>query len=121
MVVFNYFVLGLSLVTPVKSLQSIPNFNIPSTCRQAPELPGNEVKNTYQECVHAETEAQKQLPGEWSKASASNKIVCSKEANDGSPSYVDLLSCIQMSNILKDKGDAIIDKKDYIETDITRP
>ena len=121
MVLVNYFFLGMSLLTPVKSPQSIPNFNIQSTCRQAPELPGNEVKNTFQECIHAESQAQKQLLDEWSKATSTNKVVCSKEVNDGSPSYVDLLSCIQMSNILKNKGDAIIDKKDYIETDITRP
>jgi hypothetical protein len=47
--------------------------------------------------VNDENKARKQLASRWSKFSASSKAQCiPQESIGGTPSYVSLLSCLQM-------------------------
>jgi hypothetical protein len=76
--------------------QQLPRFDIQATCRGAQGLT-KEDSNPVQGCVQDETNAQHQLQTIWSNTAAANRKTCAEEAQiGGSPSYVDMLTCIQM-------------------------
>jgi hypothetical protein len=75
----------------------VPRFNIKATCRQAQPLAGSGDKNVYQGCVVSEVEARKQLAKLWRSFKDSSRRSCVGETQIGGvPSYVDLLSCLQL-------------------------
>ncbi|SDR60071.1 hypothetical protein SAMN05519103_06641 [Rhizobiales bacterium GAS113] len=77
-----------------------PRFNINSTCRQAQPLTGD--KSVYQSCVSEENQARKKLTKTWSTFKSSARRSCVQETEiGGAPSYVDLLTCLQLD---KDAG-----------------
>jgi hypothetical protein len=48
-------------------------------------------------CVNDEQKAKRQLAGQWSKFPAPSRVSCtSQESIGGTPSYVSLLTCLQM-------------------------
>ena len=54
--------------------------------------------NFYQTCVNDETRARSQLERQWPQLPTSAKGRCTQEANlGGSPSYVELLTCLQIA------------------------
>src|ERR1700730_14228610 len=74
-----------------------PRFNIKATCRQAQPLSGSGDKSVYQGCVDSEVEAQKQLYKIWQTFKPSSQRSCASETQiGGAPSYVDLLTCLQL-------------------------
>lgn len=73
-----------------------PTYNVEATCRAAPTL-GVGNGNTDQNCIRDETQARTQLGRLWSSFEPGRREMCAQEAsNGGSPSYVDLLTCLQM-------------------------
>ena len=76
--------------------QQPPRFDIEATCRRA-QAPTKEDSNPVQGCVRDERDAQHQLQAIWSSTAAANRETCAQEAQiGGSPSYVDMLTCLQM-------------------------
>ncbi|WP_046865934.1 hypothetical protein [Microvirga massiliensis] len=76
--------------------QQLPRFDIEATCKGAHALT-KEDSNPAQGCVRDETDAQHQLQAIWSSTAAANRETCAQEAQiGGSPSYVDMLTCVQM-------------------------
>lgn len=74
-----------------------PRFNIKATCRQAHPL-GTDDKDVYQGCVQGEVEAQQQLAKQWRTFKPDSQRICTADAvSDGVPSYVDLLTCLQLA------------------------
>jgi hypothetical protein len=77
--------------------QQVPRFNIEATCRAAQPLTAED-RNPYQSCMRDETEAQRQLEGMWSGAATAQRDTCASEAQiGGTPSYVDMLTCLQIA------------------------
>ena len=59
---------------------------------------GLSVEQSLKNCVNDENRARQQLVSQWSKFSASSRSQCLPlESIGGTPSYVSLLTCLQMN------------------------
>ena len=77
--------------------QQVPRFNIEATCKAAQPLTAED-RNPYEGCMRDEANAERQLQGMWSSAAAARRETCGQEAQiGGTPSYVDMLTCLQMA------------------------
>jgi len=77
--------------------QSLPRFEIEATCKAARPLTAEDA-NPYQSCMRDETDAERQLQGMWSSAASAHRQTCAQEAQiGGTPSYVDMLTCLQIA------------------------
>lgn len=80
---------------------SVPKFDIARECRA--EGGSNA---TLEKCAGDETQARAQLEQEWSQFGASDKRTCIQETSmDGTPSYVELLICLEMARDAKKAGE----------------
>jgi hypothetical protein len=77
--------------------QQMPRFNVEATCRAAQPLTAEDT-NPYESCMRDETDAERQLQGMWSGAASAQRETCARESQiEGTPSYVDMLTCLQMA------------------------
>ena len=77
--------------TPVAD--NVPKFDIARECRSEGGSQGMQEK-----CAADETEARDQLQSLWIQSSAVDRTGCVREtSSDGSPSYVELLTCLEMA------------------------
>jgi hypothetical protein len=85
------------LLTAVNaSAADIPIFNLEVTCRAAPSLQGG-IQRPFQSCVEEEKAAHARLEKVWTAHTALQRSECvSLERIGGSPSYVDVLTCLEM-------------------------
>jgi hypothetical protein len=77
----------------------VPKFDIARGCRldstQAFDLNAG-LDETIKRCISDEQQAQAQLQTQWSQFREHDKAQCSEIANvGGTPSYVELLTCLQ--------------------------
>jgi hypothetical protein len=90
---------GLALILLTTSAvwaSELPHYDVEATCRAAPTLAGS-IGNTDQNCIRDETQARSQLGKQWSGFDARRRNECVQEAGlEGTPSYVALLTCLQM-------------------------
>lgn len=76
---------------------AVPKFDIERSCRS--ELSGgSSTGETMASCKADEERARGELSPRWSVFSRADKTVCIQETQiDGSPSYVELLTCLEMT------------------------
>ena len=87
----------LTSMYPIPIADAVPKFNISRECQSE-----GGTKDTQDKCAKDETQARDQLQKEWTQFTASDKTQCYGETNaDGSPSYVELLTCLQMARDVK--------------------
>lgn len=87
--------LGASLLLPIAD--SVPNLNIEQTCRAAASADSTQKVQTGS-CLSSERDARASLERRWSEFSAAFKQRCTAEVSiGGSPSYVELLTCIELA------------------------
>ncbi|WP_162560731.1 hypothetical protein [Methylobacterium durans] len=90
---------GIALVVLATSAawgRELPRYDIEATCRAAPTLQGA-AGNTDRNCLRDEAQARAQLGQQWAGFDARRRDECVQEASlGGSPSYVALLTCLQM-------------------------
>jgi hypothetical protein len=81
---------------PVEA-QQVPRLNIEGTCKaERPLVPGD--PDPYEGCMKDEMDAERQLQGMWGSTAAGLRQRCGQEAQiGGTPSYVDMLTCLQMA------------------------
>jgi hypothetical protein len=93
---FSMIVLNSHLVVAVAD--GIPNYDIVRSCKlDAAATVGLALDQSIKSCVSDEQTARKQLAGQWSKFPASSRASCASQENiGGTPSYVSLLTCLQM-------------------------
>jgi len=94
---FSIIVRGSQLVMTVAD--GVPKFDIERGCRldttQSLDLSTGQ-NETVKRCVADEQQALTQLQTQWSQFRDSDKAQCTEEANiGGTPSYVDLMTCLQ--------------------------
>jgi hypothetical protein len=96
---FSMIILSSQLVITVAD--TVPKFDIARNCKlDAAATAGLSVDQSAKSCANDEQRAQQQLESQWSGFSASSRARCSSEESiGGTPSYVSLLTCLQM-----DKG-----------------
>ena len=77
----------------------VPTFDVARSCKlDVAATAGLSVDQTIKICVDDEKKARQQLASQWSKFSASSKAQCiPQESIGGTPSYVSLLTCLQMN------------------------
>jgi hypothetical protein len=86
---------GLGLVLPVAD--AVPTYDIRRTCKAAVTLAAGSEGRTVDSCVAGEETARKDLVKEWAKVPAAERTQCvGTVAVGGSPSYVELLICLEM-------------------------
>ncbi|WP_027577772.1 hypothetical protein [Bradyrhizobium sp. Ai1a-2] len=88
------------LVTPIS--EAIPKLNVEVTCRgsvEADKAMGLALPQTFDKCMSDENSARQQLDAIWLSYSPAVRVQCEGEATAaGDPSYVDLLTCLQMTD-----------------------
>jgi hypothetical protein len=106
------FILAAAVASLVltQAFAQVPKLDIEKTCHAAQPLLGNDntentgnlgnsgSTNTYQTCMQSETAAKKSAADLWSKVSATDRQNCVGLSKMVYPSYVELLSCLQMYN-----------------------
>jgi hypothetical protein len=76
--------------------EEVPRFNIEATCKGVPTL-GLDEKDPVKACMDDENTALGQLRAQWSTFTPANQRECIGETEiAGWPSYVDVLTCLQM-------------------------
>jgi hypothetical protein len=93
---FSMVVVG-SLV--VAAADRVPVFDVSRSCKlDVAATTGLSVDQSLKNCVNDEKRARQQLASQWSKFSASSRSQCIPlESIGGTPSYVSLLTCLQMN------------------------
>lgn len=93
---FSMIVVG-SLV--VAAADRVPVFDVSRSCKlDVAATTGLSVDQSLKNCVNDENRARQQLVSQWSKFSASSRSQCLPlESIGGTPSYVSLLTCLQMN------------------------
>lgn len=77
----------------VARAEDVPHFDMARECRATTQ--GDAER---QACLQDEEKARSQLAGQWDQFPASSRSHCTAETNiDGTPSYVELLTCLQMA------------------------
>src|SRR3954453_17368788 len=94
------------LTTPAAFADEPPRFNIEATCRAAPALLSRDA-DPFVGCVRDERAAEASLIRQWASFRGDHRRNCVAETQiGGSPSYADVLTCVQMA---ADAADASAD------------
>jgi hypothetical protein len=94
-------VAGAHLVVAVAD--QVPTFDIARSCKLDTAATAGDSVQSLNNCVDDENRARQQLGRQWSKFSAASKAQCIPlESIGGDPSYVSLLTCLQMDRWAKD-------------------
>ena len=90
-------VVGTHLVVAVAD--RVPAFDVSRSCKlDVAATTGLSVDQSLKNCVNDENRARQQLVSQWSKFSAASRSQCLPlESIGGTPSYVSLLTCLQMN------------------------
>ena len=98
MMPFAALALGTHLVMVA---DRVPKLNVQPSCKTA-GVEGMALGRTTQSCLNDEKGAHDQLAKDWATFSAADKSHClAMVSTGGSPSYVELLSCLEMSRDAK--------------------
>ena len=84
----------MAMLSPIAVSDTVPSFSIVRECRFE-----GESTVAFDRCSKDETEARQRLEAEWAQFVAADKSTCIVELTIGGfASYVDLLTCLEMSN-----------------------
>ena len=88
---------SLGLVVTVAD--TVPRYDVRSTCRKAVALTAmGDGGRTVESCMTGEEAARKDVEKDWTKTPAAERTRCvSTVRADSSPSYVELLICLEMT------------------------
>jgi hypothetical protein len=96
----------LTSLHPIAVADAVPQFDIARECRDE-----GETKEMLQRCTDDEVQARKQLHAEWMQFSPGAIVQCNGETNiDGTPSYVELLTCLEMERDVRTEREAATPK-----------
>ncbi len=95
MMPFALVLAGSSLFLTVAD--AVPKYDVRPTCRAAIEMMGSQGR-TVDSCMASETAARDEIAKDWARVPNDEKTRCVQTAlQAGSPSYVELLICIEMN------------------------
>ena len=92
----SMMILSSQLVVAVAD--QVPKFDIARSCKlDVAANAGLTVDQSIKSCINDEQKARRQLASQWSKFPAPGRASCiGQESIGGTPSYVSLLTCLQM-------------------------
>jgi hypothetical protein len=93
----SMIVVGSHLLVAVAD--RVPAFDVARSCKlDLAATAGLSDDQSLKNCVNDETRARQQLTSQWTRFSASSRAQCiPQESVGGTPSYVSLLTCLQMN------------------------
>ena len=83
---------------------TVPTYNIKPTCRAAIELSGM-AGRTAEMCEASEADARKEIVKAWSSFAESAKTRCIQTSAGRSPSYAELLTCLESMRDMQKRQD----------------
>lgn len=86
--------LGASLVVSVAD--KVPEFDVTASCKEVAGF-GLALAHNPEHCIKDENTARAELQQKWSTYPAAERSRCVAETMIGSPSYVDILTCLEMT------------------------
>lgn len=91
-------VLPLALLVPlvVAVSDTVPTWNFEPSCRGGMDA-GPNPNARYDKCLGEEAAARTKLQASWTQYPAKDRTVCADTAKLGTPSYVELLTCLEMA------------------------
>lgn len=94
---FSVVVFGSLLITTAAMADSVPKYDMARTCRlDHAAASGLAVSESMKNCVRDEKRAFGQLQKQWPKFASAKRAGCvSQNTIGGTPSYVELLTCLQ--------------------------
>jgi hypothetical protein len=91
----------LTSLHPIPVADAVPKYDIARECQSEGGSP-----QAQKRCADDETQAHNQVQTEWTQFTASAKTQCNQETSiDGSPSYVELLTCLEMERDVRKQSD----------------
>jgi hypothetical protein len=92
----SMILLSSQLIVPVAD--GVPKFDIARSCKlDVAATAGLADDQSIKSCMNDEQKAKRQLASQWSKFPAAGRASCtSEESIGGTPSYVSLLTCLQI-------------------------
>jgi hypothetical protein len=88
---------------PVLAADKVPKLDVKSSCRAAQAYGDNQAV-AYQGCMDDETQAYNQLVKKWSHYKPADRNDCVGQVANLIPSYVEVLTCLEMTDDLKAIG-----------------
>jgi len=76
----------------------MPNLNVEKSCMEARDSTGADPDQTYKNCLADEIDARKTLAQKWSSFKPGTRRSCVEAGATPNPSYVELLTCLEMFN-----------------------
>jgi hypothetical protein len=93
----------LASLHPTLVADTVPKFDVARECW----FEGG-TRPMQERCAADETQARTQVQSEWKQFTPGAKSQCNQETTaDNSPSYVELLTCLEMERDVKDPADAM--------------
>jgi hypothetical protein len=94
----SIIVVGSHLLVAVAD--RVPAFDVARSCKlDLVATAGLSDEQSLKNCVNDETRARQQLVSQWTNFSAASRAQCiPQESVGGTPSYVSLLTCLQMNS-----------------------
>ncbi|MGH6820274.1 MAG: hypothetical protein ACREDU_05360 [Methylocella sp.] len=75
----------------------VPHFDVARSCQEARAYIGNDKKLAYQGCMNDENDARAELARKWAHFKPGDRKDCVAQGAAPVPSYVELLTCLEMS------------------------
>ena len=92
--------LGSNLLIAVADC--VPKIDLKKTCRAAASVMGAPTKNDIDTCIADEQDAHDQIVKDWAQFPAVAKVRCVRASTEYLPSYVEMITCLQMTKDAKD-------------------
>jgi hypothetical protein len=88
---------GLALLVSTAVLAAgVPAFDVTTTCRAAPNI-NSGMASPFDACMRDEDAARTELEKRWETFAPASRDTCAAETREGgSPSYVEVLTCLDM-------------------------
>jgi len=91
-----FMVLGGAVLPAAIAMAQAPPLNVEATCRATPAV-NLDQQGTYDNCIRSENAARDRLGKTWDDIRADWRSTCLKTTTlGGIPSYVELLTCVEM-------------------------
>jgi hypothetical protein len=107
-----FFLASLALTQSGHAVgDQMPNLNVERSCKEAQDSTGTDPGQTFKNCLADERDARKTLSQKWSSFKPQTRRNCIEAGAVPNPSYVELLTCLEMFNqALMPGGDTKRDK-----------
>jgi len=93
---------AIVLASHVVLAADVPHFNVAPSCEAAADATIRQGNRTADACLHDEQQAREDLGQKWDTFSEADQTRCLRLSNlGGTPSYVELLTCLQLAKASK--------------------